>query len=339
MAPYYENFSPLPADDFKRWPDDYPGAMNVGRGIGKALKRTGTAPVYQDIKKAGGAIVDVLGNAGDTILNTARRGLNYFTGANIPMQGQAPVAEELTPEAARAAGRVSRGIGRREPPATVERIPLNTEESSSEPSTQEHPWSKFKDEYEMLASLNDEDFKRAVDASRGEIPGIGYIENEGKIQRLIERPSKTPPGRGMTLAEAKLVAETNLTREQQLANRNYQQGVLAYQNRSIDEVRKAGMDQRKVQGFEKNLANYGKTLLGGVDENLGLARMLSAGHRPEDMPAEYQKPAQEILNSFEETYRSSLKAHPEIADTLPARKKAWATFENLISTGSGISLK
>lgn len=91
----------------------------------------------------------------------------------------------------------------------------------------EHPLAKYKDEYEWLATLSDEGFKKFVDKHGNDVPGIGYISGQGpgKIERIIERPRPDQGGVGpMSVKEfevrtrANELAEARKSREQMAAD-------------------------------------------------------------------------------------------------------------------------
>ena len=108
------------------------------------------------------------------------------------------------------------------------KVPVIPEKSVVQQKVQQevqpHPLAKYKNGYEALRALPDEQFKKFVDKNY-DIPGIGYTTSkdpetgEQRIERVIENPADKPPEQQMmtipqmeatTRARSAVVAEARL---------------------------------------------------------------------------------------------------------------------------------
>ena len=106
---------------------------------------------------------------------------------------------------------------------------------------QPHPLAKYKNGYEALRALPDEQFKKFVDKNY-DIPGIGYSLNQetGKLDKIIENPADKPP-------------------EQQMMTIPQMQATASMRNAATSEAR-LGVEGRRADAAEKLAAAREKHL-------------------------------------------------------------------------------
>lgn len=280
--------------------------VELAKGIGADL---GTSPLMRDLGNIVGGVTQgagtALGMSGAGLLGLANGIVKYTTGRESETARgiqekffDTLIANEKNSE--------KPGLVPKAAAATLPNAKQPAPAGAAPAGNTKHPLEgRFKDPYEALGAMSDKQFMAFVD-KHSDIPGLGYVKNGNKIDRVISRPDDK---------EEELLPISAL--------KVIQGGYGIEQQREATNVLRAdALELNKRKAFDDLLEKNATAKLdanGGTVKDYRPALLNWAINSPEFIHPAYHGEAKQLATGFNEFVKRSIKANPGMKDTPETR--------------------